>query len=90
LIFSSSSMSQKLGWAFGAALTGWVLAMFGYVSPEHGEIIQQSAETIFGQNLMISLIPAACGLLAFVGMLFYPLSDKRVKEIAVQLQEKRS
>ena len=30
LIFSSSSMSQKMGWAFGAALTGWLLAAFGY------------------------------------------------------------
>ena len=27
LIFSSSSMSQKFGWAFGTAITGWMLAV---------------------------------------------------------------
>jgi len=39
---------------------------------------------------MISLMPAVCCVLAFVGMLFYPLSDKRVKEISEQLEVKRA
>jgi len=86
LIFSSSSMSQKLGWALGAALSGWILAIFNY----NPHAAQQAAETIFGERLMISLFPALCSLLAFVGMLFYPLSDKKVKEITEQLDEKRS
>jgi GPH family glycoside/pentoside/hexuronide:cation symporter len=86
LIFSSSSMSQKLGWALGAALSGWVLAMFHYAP----DAAQQSAETIFGEKLMISLLPAACAVLAFVGMLFYPLSDKKVKENTVELEKRRA
>lgn len=85
LIFSSSSMSQKLGWALGAAMSGWVLASFGY-SPE---AIQQSAETIMGEKLMISLLPAVCCILAGIGMVFYPLSDRKVKEIAAELEKKR-
>lgn len=85
LIFSSSSMSQKLGWALGAALSGWILAVFNYV-PDAAE---QSAQTIFGERLMISLLPAVCCILAFVGMMFYPLSDKKVKEITEQLNQKR-
>jgi GPH family glycoside/pentoside/hexuronide:cation symporter len=51
---------------------------------------QQSAETIFGEHIMISLFPAVCSILAFVGMLFYPLSDKKVKEISEELNLKRS
>ena len=86
LIFSSSSMSQKLGWALGAALSGWILAIFNY----NPHAAQQAAETIFGERLMISLFPALCGLLAFIGMLFYPLSDKKVKEIIEQLDQKRA
>lgn len=86
LIFSSSSMSQKLGWALGAALSGWILAIFKYMP----EASQQSAQTIQGELLMISLIPAVCCVLAFVGMLFYPLSDAKVKEIAAQLDLKRN
>jgi GPH family glycoside/pentoside/hexuronide:cation symporter len=85
LIFSSSSMSQKLGWALGAALTGWVLFWFKY----NPDILQQSTETVLGERLMISLFPAVCCVLAFVGMMFYPLSDKRVKEIAEELEIKR-
>jgi len=86
LIFSSSSMSQKLGWALGAAMSGWVLAMFNYMP----DALEQSSQTIFGEQLMISLMPAACCLLAFIGMWFYPLSDKKVKEISEQLNLKRN
>lgn len=86
LIFSSSSMSQKLGWAMGAALSGWILAIFNY----NPQAAQQAVETIFGERLMISLFPAFCCLLAFIGMLFYPLSDKKVKGIIEQLDEKRA
>lgn len=86
LIFSSSSMSQKLGWALGAALTGWILFLFKY----NPDIVQQSAETIFGERLMISLIPAACCLLAFIGMMFYPLTEKKVKEVTAELEKRRA
>jgi GPH family glycoside/pentoside/hexuronide:cation symporter len=86
LIFSSSSMSQKLGWALGAAMSGWILAIFKYVP----DAAQQSAQTIFGEHIMISIMPAACCILAFVGMMFYPLSDKKVKEISEQLNVKRN
>lgn len=85
LIFSSSSMSQKLGWALGAALTGWILSIFKY----NPEIIQQSADTIFGERLMISIIPSICCTIAFFGMMAYPLTEKKVKEIAAQLDAKR-
>lgn len=86
LIFSSSSMSQKLGWALGAALSGWVLAYFKYVP----DATQQSAQTIQGEHFMISLLPAVCCLLAFIGMYFYPLSDKKVKENFESLEKKRA
>ncbi|MDR1527818.1 MAG: MFS transporter [Dysgonamonadaceae bacterium] len=85
LVFSSSSMSQKLGWALGASLGGWILAWFQY----DPELAQQTMHTVFGERLMISLIPALCCVLAFIGMMFYPLSDKRVKEIAEALEAKR-
>jgi GPH family glycoside/pentoside/hexuronide:cation symporter len=86
LIFSSSSMSQKLGWALGAAMSGWILAWFHYAP----DAAQQSAETIFGEKLMISLLPAICAILAFVGMFFYPLSDKKVKENTEKLNQLRT
>ena len=86
LIFSSSSMSQKLGWALGSAMSGWILAVFHYMP----DALQQSQETIFGEHIMISLMPAICCILAFVGMFFYPLSDKKVRENSEQLNLKRN
>jgi GPH family glycoside/pentoside/hexuronide:cation symporter len=86
LIFSSSSMSQKMGWAFGAALSGWLLAWFGY----NEAAAVQSDFAIFGVRLMLSWLPAISCVLALVGMLFYPLSEKRVKEIADELEAQRA
>lgn len=85
LIFSSSSMSQKLGWALGAAITGWILFYFKY----NPEVVQQNADTILGERIMISLIPAACCIIAFFGMMAYPLSEKKVKEVTEELERRR-
>jgi len=90
LIFSSSSMSQKFGWAIGPAMVLWMLAAFGYVTPSGTELVVQPDSAIFGMKLLISLLPAAACLLAVVGMTFYPLSDKRVKEIAEELDKQRT
>jgi hypothetical protein len=85
LIFSSSSMSQKLGWALGAAFTGWIMFLFKY----NPDIVEQGAKTILGERLMISLIPAACCILAFIGMISYPLTEKKVNEISAELEKRR-
>jgi GPH family glycoside/pentoside/hexuronide:cation symporter len=67
-------------------MSGWILALYKYAP----EAVEQSAQTIFGEHMMISLMPAVCCLLAFVGMMFYPLTDKRVKEISDLLNLKRN
>lgn len=84
LIFSSSSMSQKLGWAFGTAVTGWMLAAFGF---EANGV--QSAETIQGIKMFLSYLPAAGALLSFVFIYFYPLSESKMREISAELENKR-
>lgn len=85
LIFSSSSMSQKMGWAFGAALTGWLLAWFGY----NQDASLQSEQAVYGVRLMMSWLPAISCILAVIGMAFYPLSEKKVKEVTEILEAKR-
>jgi GPH family glycoside/pentoside/hexuronide:cation symporter len=85
LIFSSSSMSQKLGWAVGGALTGWLLAAFGY--NQHVAVQPESAIT--GVRLMMSWLPAASCVLAVIAVSFYPLSEKRAKEISEELRKCR-
>ncbi|WP_447641212.1 MULTISPECIES: MFS transporter [Chitinophagaceae] len=86
LIFSSSSMSQKLGWALGSALSGWLLFIFKY----NKELVHQNPETISGERLMIGLLPALCCLLALIGMYFYPLTEQKVKDIGLELKNRRN
>jgi GPH family glycoside/pentoside/hexuronide:cation symporter len=89
LIFSSSSMSQKFGWAIGPALVGWMLAAFGYVAPTDGIEAAQPDSVIFGIKLMLSWLPALACLFAAAGMFFYPLTDRKVKEISSALEKLR-
>lgn len=82
LIFSSSSMSQKLGWALGGAITGWLLSMYGYDS----QAAEQSAEAVNGIKMMMSILPAISCLLAAGAMLFYPLDEREVERVSCELE----
>lgn len=84
LIFSSSSMSQKFGWAIGSALTGWLLAFFGFQAN-----VTQSAEAIHGIKLFLSWLPAAGTMLSVLFISLYPLSEKRMQTITSELNTKR-
>lgn len=84
LIFSSSSMSQKFGWAIGSALTGWLLAYFGFRANE-----VQSVEAIHGIKMFLSWLPAVGTVLSVIFISMYPLSEKRMKEVTSELEKKR-
>lgn len=84
LVFSSSSMSQKLGWTIGGALTGWLLAAYGFKAN-----VVQSAEAQSGIRTMLSFLPAIGAILSVCFIACYPLSEKRVVEITAALKEKR-
>lgn len=85
LIFSSSSMSQKFGWAIGSALTGWLLSYFGFVANE-----VQQAEAIQGIKMFMSFLPAAGTLLSIVFISMYPLSEKKMLEVSAALKSRRA
>ncbi len=85
LIFSSSSMSQKLGWTIGGALTGWLLAAFGFKAN-----MVQSLEAQNGIRLMLSFLPAVGALLSAVFIALFPLSENKLTAITAELKEKRN
>ena len=85
LIFSSSSMSQKFGWAIGSAITGWLLAYFGFQAN-----VIQSEETIRGIRLFLSFLPAIGTVLSVIFISLYPLSEKKMEEITKNLEQKRN
>ncbi len=80
LIFSSSSMSQKMGWTLGGALTGWILAFYGF---EANAVQTEAAQT--GIRLMMSFLPAIGALLSALFLIFYTLDDKLMLTINKEL-----
>jgi len=84
LIFSSSSMSQKFGWTIGGALTGWLLAYFGFKAN-----VVQTEEAQAGIRMMLSLLPAIGTVLSVIFISFYPLSEKKMEKIGEELELKR-
>lgn len=84
LIFSSSSMSQKLGWTLGGALTGWILAIYGF---EANAVQTQEAQK--GIRMMLSFIPAAGAFISVLFIIFYKLSDAFMMQVSKELSERR-
>lgn len=87
LIFSSASMAQKFGGAFGGAAVMWILAAFGYSTAE-GAVQTESA--ILGLRVLMSWIPAVVAAIAILVVWFYPLTKKKMETVQVELAEKRS
>lgn len=84
LIFSSSSMSQKFGWSLGGALTGWLLAFYGF----QANVVQTEVATT-GIRMMMSFLPAIGTFLSVAFIAFYPLSEKKMIEIEKKLTSLR-
>ncbi|MDO3425794.1 MFS transporter [Chryseobacterium sp. APV1] len=84
LVFSASSMSQKLGWAFGGAATGWLLAYFGF----QANVVQtENAQT--GIRLMLSILPAAGAIVSMLFIFVYPLTEEKLSSITEELEQRR-
>jgi GPH family glycoside/pentoside/hexuronide:cation symporter len=84
LVFSASTMTQKIGWAFGAFVALQLMSQVGFIANQ-----PQSADTLQGLKLLFSLIPAFLGLIALGVILFYKLDEQQMKEITNELLERR-
>jgi GPH family glycoside/pentoside/hexuronide:cation symporter len=85
LVFSASIMSNKLGWAVGSMIAGFVLAATGYVANQ-----VQNLDVQNGIKAMMSIIPVGIGLVALVILVFfYKLDDKTMAKVKTELEERR-
>jgi len=85
LVFSASTMSQKISWAFGSACAGWLLAAVGFEAN-----VAQTPDVLRGLVLLVSVIPAAFGFVAMAAMSFYPLGESRLDTIETELRARRA
>jgi GPH family glycoside/pentoside/hexuronide:cation symporter len=84
LVYSAATFSQKMGFSLGGALSMFIFSLFGYVAD-----VPQTAESLLGIKLSLSLIPAAIAVLAVIALLFYKLDDYQVAEIGDELAKRK-
>jgi glycoside/pentoside/hexuronide:cation symporter, GPH family len=86
LVYSASIMSNKIGWAVGTAIAGFILGAYGF-KPD----VVQNANVLLGLKSMMSILPVAAGFIAFILLaFFYKLDDDVMKKIKHDLEAKRS
>jgi len=84
LIMSASLFALKLGVALGASILAWILAAYGYVPN-----VQQTATSLLGIRLSISVYAAIPALVGAAIMFYYPLTNEKMVEIEEKLNARR-
>ncbi len=85
LIYSAGSFATKFGGGIAGAIIGLVLGAFHY----SGQDAVAIKGAIPGIIMLMSWIPASITVLAAGLMLLYPLNQKKLDEITIELNERR-
>ncbi|HYW96923.1 MAG TPA: MFS transporter [Bacteroidales bacterium] len=81
LIFSASTLAQKIGFGLGGAIALWLLAYYGY---QPG--VDQSQSSLFGMRMMMSFYPAAGAVACAVLIGFYKLDVRTMDKVSETLK----
>lgn len=84
LVFASAIFGTKVGLAVGAWITGIILMVFGYVANT-----EQTASSLLGIRLSMSLIPGLLLVAAAALMKTYPLDDALMVRIERDLKARK-
>jgi GPH family glycoside/pentoside/hexuronide:cation symporter len=85
LVIAGIMFAIKMGVAIGGFLNLQALGRFGYVAK-----VPQTMRAMHGIKLLFSLIPATVILICGVVLFFYPISEKLLENIEVDLKERKS
>ncbi len=85
LVFSAATFAQKAGWGIGGALAGWMLAIFRFVPN-----VEQTASTLNGVKLMISVFPGVLYMSCAILLYFYAIDHKTCLEMQKDLEQRRA
>jgi GPH family glycoside/pentoside/hexuronide:cation symporter len=85
LIYSAGSFSTKFGGGVAGAIIGLVLAAFNY----SGQSAVAIEGAIPGIIMLMSWIPSIIAIIAAVLMGIYPLDQKKLDEITIELNNRR-
>ena len=84
LVMAASLFMLKLGLAIGGAFVVSMLGVYGFVANQ-----EQSAATLQGIRLLMSVFPSLFGVVGVVLMSFYPLGEKVMSQVEGELAARR-
>lgn len=84
LVFSAATFAQKAGWGIGGALAGWMLAIFRFVPN-----VEQTATSLTGIKLMISVFPGVLYMSGAILLYFYAIDQKTCLVMQKELEQRR-
>ena len=84
LVFSAATFAQKAGWGIGGALAGWMLALFQFVPN-----VEQTATSINGIKLMISVFPGVLYMSCAILLWYYAIDHKTCLQMERELDQRR-
>lgn len=84
LIFSSSTMSQKMGGALGGAITLWILAIYGFQAN-----VEQTEMGLSGIKMTLSIYPGIAAAISALFLMGYKLNEKFMHKVTEELVQKR-
>jgi len=85
LIYSAGSFATKFGGGIAGAIIGLILGAFHY----DGQDATAIKSSIPGIIMLMSWVPAVITILAAGFMFFYPLNQKKMDEITIELNSRR-
>jgi glycoside/pentoside/hexuronide:cation symporter, GPH family len=85
LVYSAGSFATKFGGGIAGAIIGFVLASFNY----NGQDAESIRGAVPGIIMLMSWIPAVIALIAAGVMTLYPLNQKKMDEITIELNNRR-
>jgi GPH family glycoside/pentoside/hexuronide:cation symporter len=84
LVFSAATFAQKAGWGIGGALAGWMLALYQFVPN-----VEQSATSLTGIKLMISVFPGILYMSCAILLYFYTIDHNTCVVMQKDLEARR-
>jgi GPH family glycoside/pentoside/hexuronide:cation symporter len=86
LVYSAGSFATKFGGGIAGAIIGFVLAAFHYNGMDEVSI----RGAVPGIVMLMSWIPTIIALIAMTVMTLYPLNQKKMDEITIELNDRRT
>ena len=85
LVFSAATFAQKAGWGIGGALAGWILALYEFVPN-----MEQTATSLTGIKLMISVFPGILYMSCAILLYFYAIDHKTCLMMQKDLEARKT